>query len=109
MPFDIARVFYLYDVPGGAERGGHCLKKCHQFVIAMSGSFDVTVDNGSGEEVVRLDRSYFGLYIPPMVWRDLKNFSSGAVCMVVASSRYDESDYYRDWDEFLAAIRKGEA
>ncbi len=105
VPFDIQRVFYLYDVPGGAERGGHCLKTCHQFVIAMSGSFDVTVDDGSGEETVRLDRSYFGLYIPPMVWRDLRNFSSGAVSMVIASSKYDEHDYYREWDDFVAAIR----
>lgn len=108
VPFDIKRVFYLYDVPGGAERGGHCLKSCHQFVVAMSGSFDVATSHGSGEEIVCLNRSYFGLYIPPMVWRDLRNFSSGAVCMVLASRAYDESDYYRDWSEFVEATGRGD-
>lgn len=107
VPFDIRRVFYLYDVPGGAERGGHCLKTCHQFVVAMSGSFDVMLHDGAAGQAHRLDRSYFGLYIPPMIWRDLRNFSSGAVCMVLASHRYDESDYYRGWDDYLQAVSGG--
>ncbi len=109
VPFDIARVFYLYDVPGGAERGAHGLKTCQQFVIAMSGSFDVVLNDGLNEEVVRLDRSFFGLLIPAMIWRDLKNFSSGAVCLVLASEKYDEGGYYRDWQEFLNAVgRQGQ-
>ena len=105
VPFDIARVFYLYDVPGGADRGGHTLKTCKQFIIAMSGSFDVLLDDGNAQKKVQLNRSYLGLYICPMVWRELDNFSSGAVCMVLASERYDGSDYYRDYAEFIRAVR----
>lgn len=102
IPFDIRRVYYLYDVPGGAERGGHAHKTLHQFVIAMSGSFDVVLDDGSRQQRYHLNRSYQGLYICPMTWRFLDNFSSGSVCMVLASSFYDESDYYRDYEAFLA-------
>ena len=103
IPFDIARVYYLYDVPGGAERGGHAHKQLHQLVIAMSGSFDVLLDDGREKKRIHLNRSYNGLYICPMVWRELDNFSSGSVCMVLASHRYDESDYYRDYAEFAHA------
>ena len=103
VPFDIARVYYLYDVPGGAERGGHAHKELHQLIIAMSGSFDVVLDDGHERRRVHLNRSYQGLYICPMIWRELDNFSSGSVCMVLASNRYHESDYYRDYDQFLAA------
>jgi hypothetical protein len=101
IPFDIQRVYYLYDVPGGAERGGHAHKGLHQLIIAMSGSFDVLLDDGKQKKRVHLARSYYGLYVCPMMWRELDNFSSGSVCMVLASNKYDESDYYRDYDQFM--------
>ena len=101
VPFDIQRVYYLYDVPGGSERGGHAHKSLHQFIIAMSGSFDVVLDDGKDKKRVHLNRSYQGLYICPMIWRELDNFSSASVCMVLASTRYDESDYHRDYGEFM--------
>jgi dTDP-4-dehydrorhamnose 3,5-epimerase-like enzyme len=103
VPFDIRRVYYLYDVPGGAERGGHAHKDLHQLIIAMSGSFDVVLDDGKNKKRIHLNRSYNGLYVCPMIWRELDNFSSGSVCMVLASNHYDESDYYRDYQEFLNA------
>ena len=103
IPFDIARVYYLYDVPGGAERGGHAHKGLHQLIIAMSGRFDVVLDDGVDKKRIHLYRSYNGLYVCPMIWRELDNFSSGSVCMVLASNLYDESDYYRDYSEYLVA------
>ncbi len=106
IPFDIKRVYYLYDVPGGAERGGHAHKELRQFIIAMSGSFDVVLDDGCAKKRFHLNRSYYGLYVPTMLWRELDNFSSGAVCMVMASNFYDEKDYYRDYDEFVRAAKK---
>lgn len=105
IPFDIRRVYYLYDVPGGSDRGSHAHKALHQFIVAMSGSFDVVLDNGAGKRRFHLNRSYHGLYVSPMMWRELDNFSSGSVCMVLASERYDEADYIRDYDEFLVALR----
>lgn len=102
IPFDIKRVYYLYDVPGGSDRGSHAHKNLHQFIVAMSGSFDVVLDDGNQKRRYHLNRSYYGLYMCPMMWRDLDNFSSGAVCMVLASSHYDEADYIRDYDKFLA-------
>jgi hypothetical protein len=99
--FDIRRVYYLYDVPGGSSRGGHAHKELRQLIIAMSGSFDVLLDDGVEKKTFHLNRSYVGLYVCPMIWRELDNFSSGSVCMVLASNRYDESDYYRDYDQFL--------
>lgn len=104
VPFEIRRVYYLYDVPGGAARGGHGHKRLSQLLIATSGSFDVILDDGSMRRTVHLNRPYQGLYICPMIWRELGNFSSGSVCMVIASEFYDESDYYRDYDEFLRAV-----
>jgi dTDP-4-dehydrorhamnose 3,5-epimerase-like enzyme len=101
VPFAIQRVYYLYDVPGGAERGGHAHKGLQQLIIAMSGSFDVVLDDGENKKRVHLNRSYQGLYVCPMIWRELDNFSSGSVCMVLASNLYDESDYFRDYQEFL--------
>ncbi len=105
IPFNIQRVYYLYDVPGGAERGGHAHKKLHQFLIAMSGSFDVVLDDGIEKRRYHLNRSYLGLYITPMVWRELDNFSSGAVCVVLASELYKESDYYRNYKGYQKALK----
>jgi len=105
VPFTLERVYYLYDVPGGADRGSHAHKALHQFIVAMSGSFDVVLDDGREQRRFHLNRSYFGLYVSPMIWRYLDNFSSGAVCMVLASAKYDESDYIRDYQQFLAATR----
>ncbi len=105
IPFDIRRVYYLYDVPGGGERGGHAHKGLSQLIIAMSGSFDVILDEGGEKKRFHLNRSYQGLYVCPMIWRELDNFSSGSVCMVLASNIYEESDYYRDYNEYLTAIK----
>ena len=105
IPFDIKRVYYLYDVPGGSSRAAHGHKKLHQLMIAMSGSFDVTLDDGCEKKTFHLNRSYSGLYIPPMMWRDLDNFSSGAVCMVLASENYDEQDYFREYSDFIQATK----
>lgn len=104
VPFGIERVYYLYDVPGGAERGGHAHKALHQLIVAMSGSFDIELDDGRSKRRYHLNRSYFGLYVCPMIWRQIDNFSSGSVCMVLASNRYDEADYYRDYQEFQAVL-----
>lgn len=102
IPFAIQRVYYLYDVPRGISRGGHAHKALHQLVIAMSGSFDIALDDGRGQtKKFQLNRSYYGLYICPMMWRELDNFSSGAVCMVLASAPYEEEDYYRDYNHFV--------
>ena len=103
VPFDIKRVYYLYDVPGGAERGGHAHKNLHQLIIALSGSFDVVLDDGTQKKRFHLNRSYYGIYICPMIWRELDNFSSASVCMVLASNLYDEADYYRNYHEFVQA------
>lgn len=101
IPFDIKRVYYLYDVPGGAERGAHGHKELQQFIIAMSGSFDVVLDDGMEKKSFHMNRSYYGLYVSPMMWRDITNISSGAVCMVLASHHYDATDYYRDYHNFV--------
>jgi dTDP-4-dehydrorhamnose 3,5-epimerase-like enzyme len=101
IPFDIRRVYYLYDVPGGAARGGHAHKELHQLIIAMSGSFDIHLDDGYSKKTMHMNRSYNGLYVCPMVWREIDNFSSGAVCMVLASDYYDELDYYREYHQFV--------
>jgi len=106
VPFDIRRVYYLYDVPGGAERGGHSHKGLHQLIIAMSGSFDVVLDDGAKKKRFHLNRSYQGLYVCPMIWREIDNFSSASVCMVLASNVYDEGDYYRNYSDFVQAVQK---
>jgi dTDP-4-dehydrorhamnose 3,5-epimerase-like enzyme len=105
IPFEIKRVYYLYDVPGGAHRAGHAHKTLHQVLVALSGSFDVTVDNGFTKTKFHLNRSYQGLYIPAMVWRDIDNFSTGAVCLALASTVYDESEYFRDYQIFLRSAQ----
>lgn len=102
--FTPVRVFYLYDVPGGADRGGHALKQCHQVLIAISGSFDVILRTDGPSTRVQLNRPYLGLHIPPLVWRELDNFSSGSVCLVLASHRYSELDYFRNYSDFVEAI-----
>lgn len=107
VPFAIERVYYLYDVPGGAERGGHAHRELRQLIIAMSGSFDVILDDGAERKRVHLNRSYYGLYVPRLIWRELDNFSSGSVCLVLASNRYDEADYFRSYDDFLRAVGRG--
>lgn len=103
VPFEIARIYYLYDVPGGATRGGHAHRSLRQLLIAISGSFEVLLDDGQEKKAVTLNRSFTGLLLTPMIWRELVNFSSGSVCMVLASDVYDESDYFREYDGFLAA------
>ncbi len=104
IPFDIKRVYYLYDVPGGTTRAGHGHRELQQLIVAMSGSFDVTVDDGFSRKTFQLNRSYHGLYIPAMMWRELDNFSSGAVCMVLASTFYDAGDYYHDYEDFREEV-----
>ena len=106
VPFDIKRVYYLYDVPGGSSRAAHGHRNLRQIMIAMSGSFDVTLDDGFEKKKYHLNRPYNGLYIPRMIWRDLNNFSSGSVCMVLASDYYDENDYYRNYDHFIVDAKK---
>jgi len=106
VPFEIKRIYYLYDVPGGETRGGHAHKNLQQFIIAANGSFDVIVDNGDKKESFHLNRSFYGLYIPPIIWRELDNFSSGSVCLVLVSECYDEKDYIRNYEEFLKAVKR---
>ncbi len=106
VPFDIKRVCYTYDVPGGAQRGGHAHKELKQLIIAMSGSFDITLYDGFQKKKFNLNRSYFGLYVCSMIWREIDNFSSGSVCLVLASEFYSEADYYREYEGFLNAVRK---
>lgn len=106
IPFDIKRVYYLYDVPGGESRGGHAHKQLMQLLIAASGSFDVILDDGETRRKYSLNRSYYGLFVPTMTWRELENFSSGSVCLVLASEYYDPMDYYYTYEEFMEAVRK---
>lgn len=101
IPFEVKRVYYLYDVPGGESRGGHAHKDLHQLIIAGSGSFDVILDDGRTKRTVHLARPYYGLYMPPGLWRELDNFSSGSTCLVLASEVYSEADYLRNYDEFI--------
>ena len=105
IPFDIKRVYYLYDVPGGAERGGHAHRDLQQVIIAMSGSFDVLLDDGKEKKKFHLNRSYTGLYVSTMIWRELDNFSSNSVALILASTPYDETDYYRDYNAFQKKVK----
>ena len=105
VPCEIQRAYYLYDVPAGSERGGHAHKDLHQLIIAMAGSFEVEIDDGQKKMSYLLNRPFEGLYICPMIWRQLGNFSAGSVCMVLASNLYSEDDYYRDYDHFLNAVK----
>lgn len=101
IPFSISRVFYLYDIPGGEDRGAHAHKECHQFLVAVSGSFEIELNDGINKRTVTLNRPYYGLHIPPGIWAAEKGFSSGAICLVLASHKYDEKDYVRSYDEYL--------
>ncbi len=101
IPFNIKRIFYLYDIPGGESRGAHAHKECHQFLVAASGSFEVQLDDGKVKKTVMLNQPFRGLHIPPGIWASEVNFSSGAICLVLASHKYDENDYIRDYEEFL--------
>ena len=101
VPFDIKRVYYLYDVPGGVDRGGHAHKELQQLIVAASGCFTVELDDGTVKRSVTLNRPYHGLYVVPGIWRVLKDFSSGSVCLVLASEKYDPQDYIRDYEEFI--------
>jgi hypothetical protein len=107
VPFEIRRVFYLYDVPAGQSRAGHALKGVEQMLIAVSGSFDAVLDYGEEQVTVGLNRPFVGLYLPSLVWRELTNFSSGSVCLVLASEPYNEDAYYRDYARFKAAVQRG--
>lgn len=104
VPFKIDRVYYLYDVPGGETRGGHAHLQLQQFIVAASGSFDVVLDDGRERRRFHLNRSYFGLYLPRMIWRELDNFSSGSVCLVLASAHYNETDYIRDYTDYCRLV-----
>ena len=106
VPFIIKRIYYLYDVPGGESRGGHAHKNLEQFIIAANGSFDVVLDDGYNKERHHMNRSYYGLYLPNMIWRELDNFSSGSVCLVLASELYDEDDYIRNYDKFYEITKE---
>ena len=101
--FEIQRIFYLYDIPGGEDRGAHAHKECHQLLIAASGSFDIELNDGINKRTVSLNRPYFGLHIPPGIWAAEKSFSSGSICLVLASHKYNEKDYIRDYNEYLTA------
>ncbi|MEM0135473.1 MAG: FdtA/QdtA family cupin domain-containing protein [Thermoplasmatales archaeon] len=106
VPFEIKRIYYIYDVPGGESRGAHAHKMLEQLIIAVSGSFDVKVDDGRERKTFSLNRAYYGLLIPKLIWREMDNFSSGSVCLVLASDFYKESDYIRDYNEFLGVLKE---
>ena len=106
LPFDVKRVFYIYDIPGGESRGAHAHKECHQFLVAASGAFEVLLDDGRTQRLIQLNRPYQGLHIPPGLWASEINFSSGAVCLVLTSHRYTESDYIRTYEDYLKYINE---
>ena len=107
VPFKIRRTYWLYDVPGGECRGGHAYKENQEFIVALSGSFDVVLDDGCTKNVYTLNRSYYGLYVPKGLWREMENFSTNALAMILSSTDYDASDYVRDYDEFLKLKHDG--
>lgn len=106
IPFDVKRIFYIYDIPGGEDRGAHAHKECHQFLIAASGSFEIELNDGKTKRTVMLNRPYYGLHIPPGIWAAEKGFSSGAICLVLTSHVYEEKDYIRDYQEYLNLINE---
>lgn len=106
IPFDVKRIFYIYDIPGGEDRGAHAHKECHQFLVAASGSFEIEMNDGVNKRTVTLNRPYYGLHVPPGIWAAEKGFSSGAVCLVLTSHKYDEEDYLRKYEDYLKFIDK---
>jgi len=106
VPFGVKRVFYIYDIPGGEDRGAHAHKECHQFLVAASGSFEVEIDDGTNKKTVFLNQPYYGLHIPPGIWAAEKGFSSGAICLVLTSLKYDENDYIRKYSDYLNYIKE---
>ena len=100
IPFKIERTYWIYDVPGGEARGGHAYRENEELIVALSGSFDVVIDDGKEEKIFSLNRSYYGLYVPKGIWREMKNFSTNSLALVIASTKYDENDYIRDYQEF---------
>jgi hypothetical protein len=108
LPFEVKRVFYIYDIPGGESRGAHSHRECHQFIVAVSGSFEIEMDDGVQKRTVALNRPYFGLHIPPGIWAAEKDFSSGAICLVMTSRKYDEKDYIRNYQDFLTFRNENE-
>lgn len=105
LPFDIRRVYWIYDVPGGQTRGGHAYRNLNEMIIALSGSFDVVLDDGKEKKTYPLNRSYYGLFVPKMIWRSLENFSTNSLCLVLASEDYDENDYIRDYNQFKSLLK----
>lgn len=105
IPFKIERTYWIYDVPGGESRGGHAYKENEEFIVALSGSFDVILDNGKEKKVFHLNRSYYGLYVPKGIWREMDNFSTNSLALILASTKYDENDYIRNYEEFLESIK----
>ena len=106
IPFNIKRTYMIYDVPGGQVRGGHAYKKLEEFIVAISGSFDVVLDNGKNKKIFSLNRSYYGLYVPKMIWRSMENFSTNALCLNLSSEEYNENDYIRDYDKFMKVVNE---
>ncbi|MFI3239902.1 MAG: FdtA/QdtA family cupin domain-containing protein, partial [Bacteroidales bacterium] len=106
LPFNIARAYWIYDVPGGKERNGHAFRTQDEFIVALSGSFDIILNHGEKQETHHMSRSYYGLYIPRMTWREIRNFSTNSVALVISSTSYDEKDYIEDYSEYLKNIRK---
>lgn len=107
LPFKIRRSYWIYDVPGGESRGGHAFKTSEEFIVALSGSFDVVLDDGSEKKTYTLSRSYYGLYVPRMCWREMVNFSTNSLALIVASTDYSEDDYIRDYGEFIKTLKAG--
>lgn len=105
IPFEVKRIFYLYDIPGGESRGAHAHKECHQFLVSASGSFEVHLDDGIEKKIVMLNQPYKGLFVPPGIWASENNFSSGAICLVMTSDKFDKDDYIRDYQDFLKSIK----
>lgn len=108
IPFKIERTFWIYDVPGGENRGGHAFKRTEEFIVALSGSFDVVLNDGEKEQVFQLNRSYYGLYVPKMMWREMRNFSTNSLALVMASTSYDGEDYIRDFEQFKTFVQCGQ-